>query len=147
MSGSKILLTITQKSRMILQNIWRNLLGNILINDSSSNISWLCFGLKEFPKIVRPLFTAASIKGLNCRDRHVMTSDSFHAITLLANHTQTLNSIASDSLRLCQNHSDSFFGAINVWRQSDWQVSEYLVYTHTPSLYHDDSSVLCQLTH
>ena len=37
-SGSKLLLTITLRLRMVLQDIWRKVVGNILINSSPSNI-------------------------------------------------------------------------------------------------------------
>ena len=33
-----IILTITQKSRIILQDIWRRVVGNVLINISPSNM-------------------------------------------------------------------------------------------------------------
>ena len=38
LSGSMILLTITLKLRMVLQNIGRSVVGNVLINISPSNI-------------------------------------------------------------------------------------------------------------
>ena len=50
---------------MVLQNIWRGVVGNVLIDISPSNIFLTnCFSLQNVIKIVRLLLAAVSINGL-----------------------------------------------------------------------------------
>ena len=54
---------------MILQNIWRRVVGNVLNNISpSNNISKLCSIPQDFIKIVRLLLAVLSINVLRSRN-------------------------------------------------------------------------------
>ena len=64
-SGSRILFTITLELRMILPNISRRVVDNVLMNISPSNIFLHGVCLQDFIKIVRQFLAAVSINGLN----------------------------------------------------------------------------------
>ena len=66
-SGSMVLLTITFELRMILQNIWRRVVGNVLINISPSNILNKCFSLSPIHPL-NPLILKSSSRNW-CLDR------------------------------------------------------------------------------
>ena len=50
---------------MILQNIWKGVIGNALINISPEILSQLCFSLIGFIKTIMLFWVALSIDGLS----------------------------------------------------------------------------------
>ena len=73
-----ILWTITFELRMILQNICRRVVGNVLINISPSNILPIMLKPVNFIKIVRLVLAAVSINGLSL---HSSTSVYLHQMS------------------------------------------------------------------
>ena len=70
LSGSVILLTITSKFKISLQNIWRKVVGNVLINISPWNIfptlfSPLSFHISLYTLVMLRLL---SLKAQGCKD-------------------------------------------------------------------------------
>ena len=63
-SGSMILLEITSRKRIILQNIGRRVVGIIMIDISPSKVFPTMLFLKDFTKIVRLFLAAVSVNGL-----------------------------------------------------------------------------------
>ena len=69
-SGSLAFLTITQKLRMLLENISRRVVVNILMNISPSNISLNMLLAKRFHQIHQAVLAAVSINGLRSLNHH-----------------------------------------------------------------------------
>ena len=65
--GSMLLLTITWKSRIILQNIWRRVVDSSLINISPSNIFLIFLLLERYHHNYQAVLAATGMHGLILR--------------------------------------------------------------------------------
>ena len=67
---------------MLLENIWRRVVGNILMNISPSNISWNMLLAKRFHQNHQAILAAVSINGLKRFSLSSLSNTQF----LLAQH-------------------------------------------------------------